>query len=90
MVDETLRRDAPVSCFPFRYPVRDLTPDGTVIPRGTPVLAGCSAAGRDPAVYERLFGRFPGLGLAVAQDDLPRHAGFVGNSVRTLPVRLGV
>ncbi len=47
VVEETLRWDAPVSYFPFRYPVRDLTVDGTVIPKGTPVLAGYSAAGRD-------------------------------------------
>ncbi|MXM65938.1 cytochrome P450 [Streptomyces sp. HUCO-GS316] len=51
VVEETLRWDAPVSYFPFRYPVRDLTVDGTVIPAGTPVLAGYSAAGRDPAVH---------------------------------------
>ncbi|GLY88442.1 cytochrome P450 family protein [Actinoallomurus iriomotensis] len=50
-VEETLRWDAPVSFFPFRYPVRDLTVDGTVIPQGTPVLAGYSAAGRDPAAH---------------------------------------
>jgi cytochrome P450 len=51
VVEETLRWDAPVSYFPFRYPVRDLTVDGTVIPKGTPVLAGYSAAGRDPSVH---------------------------------------
>ncbi|MFF4315168.1 cytochrome P450 [Streptomyces sp. NPDC001507] len=51
VVEETLRWDAPVSYFPFRYPVRDLTVDGTVIPAGTPVLAGYSAAGRDPAAH---------------------------------------
>ncbi|MFJ8213408.1 cytochrome P450 [Streptomyces sp. NPDC096033] len=51
VVDETLRWDGPVSWFPFRYPTRDLTVDGTLIPRGTPVLAGYSAAGRDPAVH---------------------------------------
>ncbi|WAU81545.1 cytochrome P450 [Streptomyces sp. Qhu-G9] len=50
-VEETLRWDAPVRYFPFRYPVADLTVDGTVIPRGTPVLAGYSAAGRDPAAH---------------------------------------
>lgn len=50
-VEETLRWDAPVSYFPFRYPVRDLTVDGTVIPRGTPVLSGYSAAGRDRAAH---------------------------------------
>ncbi|WP_030839880.1 cytochrome P450 family protein [Streptomyces sp. NRRL F-4474] len=47
VVDETLRWDGPVSWFPFRYPVSDLTVGGTVIPRGTPVLAGYTAAGRD-------------------------------------------
>ncbi|KJY40442.1 cytochrome P450 family protein [Streptomyces sp. XY332] len=51
VVDETLRWDGPVSWFPFRYPVRDLTVDGTVIPQGTPVLAGYTAAGRDRAVH---------------------------------------
>ena len=131
VVEETLRWDAPVSYFPFRYPVQDLAvgADGTVIPKGTPVLAGYSAAGRDPAAYgpdadrfdvtrparpgtprhlslghgahyclgaplarmeatialERLFTRFPEL--EVPEGELPRHAGFVGNSVRTLPVR---
>ncbi|MFF8732388.1 cytochrome P450 [Streptomyces sp. NPDC015171] len=132
VVEETLRWDAPVSYFPFRYPVRDLTLAGTLIPAGTPVLAGYSAAGRDPAAHgpdadrfdlapaardgavrhlslghgahyclgaplarleaavalERLFGRFPQLQLAVSEDDLTPHAGFVGNSVRSLPVRL--
>jgi cytochrome P450 len=133
VVEETLRWDAPVSYFPFRYPVRDLTVDGTVILRGTPVLAGYSAAGRDPAAHgpdadlfdvtrpgrpgaarhlslghgahyclgaplarmeatialERLFTRFPDLDLAVPEAELTRHASFVGNSVRTLPVRPG-
>ncbi|MEV0966143.1 MULTISPECIES: cytochrome P450 [unclassified Streptomyces] len=128
VVEETLRWDSPVSYFPFRYATRDLTLDGTVIPKGTPVLAGYSAAGRDPAVHgpdagrfditrasgprhlslghgahyclgaplarmegaialERLFTRFPGLELAVPDPELPRHASFVGNSVRELPVR---
>ncbi|MEB3960264.1 cytochrome P450 [Streptomyces kunmingensis] len=130
VVEETLRWDSPVSYFPFRYPTRDLTVDGTVIPQGTPVLAGYSAAGRDPAAHgpdadrfdltrraasrhlslghgahyclgaplarleatvalERLFTRFPDLDLAVPDEELPAHAGFVGNSVRRLPVRPG-
>ncbi|MEU7028354.1 cytochrome P450 [Streptomyces sp. NPDC046275] len=130
VVEETLRWDSPVSYFPFRYPVRDLVVDGTTIPRGTPVLAGYSAAGRDPQAYgpdadrfdvtrgqavkhlslghgahyclgaplarleatlalEALFTRFPHLSLAVPESELARHAGFVGNSVRALPVRLG-
>ncbi|MFE5486453.1 cytochrome P450 [Streptomyces sp. NPDC056527] len=130
VVEETLRWDSPVSYFPFRYPTRDLTVDGTVIPKGTPVLAAYSAAGRDTKAHgpdaahfditrvpaakhlslghgphyclgaplarmeatialEALFTRFPALDLAAADEDLPRHAGFVGNSVHTLPVRLG-
>lgn len=143
VVEETLRWDSPVSFFPFRYPTRDLTVDGTLIPRGTPVLAGYSAAGRDKAAHgadadvfdltryarpgpgpgsgpgsgpatrhlslghgahfclgsslarleatvalERLFARFPDLDVAVADEELPRHASFVGNSVRELPVSL--
>lgn len=51
VVDETLRFDGPVSWFPFRYPTRDLTIDGAVIPQGTPVLAGYTAAGRDEAFH---------------------------------------
>ncbi|MER8084956.1 cytochrome P450 [Streptomyces sp. NPDC094048] len=132
VVEETLRWDSPVSYFPFRYPTRDLTIDGTVVPKGTPVLAGYSAAGRDKAAHgpdadlfdvtrpardtaarhlslghgphyclgaplarmeatialEQLFTRFPELDLAVPGSVLPRHAGFVGNSTGTLPVRL--
>ncbi|MFG2111800.1 cytochrome P450 [Streptomyces sp. NPDC048718] len=130
VVEETLRWDSPLGYFPFRYPTRDLVVDGTLIPRGTPVLAGYSAAGRDPKAYgpdadrfdvtrvpavrhlslghgahyclgaplarleatlalEALFTRFPDLDLAAPEAELPRHASFVGNSVRTLPVRLG-
>ncbi|MDF6040630.1 cytochrome P450 [Streptomyces sp. JH14] len=132
VVEETLRWDSPVSYFPFRYPTRDLTLDGTVIPKGTPVLAGYSAAGRDTSAHgpdadrfdvtrpsrtsaarhlslghgphyclgaplarmeatialEQLFRRFPALDVVVPDDELVRHASFVGNSVRTLPVRL--
>ncbi|WP_343245105.1 cytochrome P450, partial [Streptomyces sp. SID14478] len=66
VVEETLRWDSPVSYFPFRYPTRDLTVDGTVIPRGTPVLAGYSGAGRDPAAHGPDADRFdvtrPGRG----------------------------
>ncbi|WP_329035316.1 cytochrome P450 [Streptomyces sp. NBC_00178] len=129
VVEETLRWDSPVSYFPFRYPTRDLTLDGTVIPKGTPVLAGYSAAGRDTKAHgedagrfdvtresrarhlslghgahfclgaplarmegavalRELFARFPALTLAVPDPELPRHASFVGNSVRELPVRV--
>ncbi|MEU6947713.1 cytochrome P450 [Streptomyces sp. NPDC046316] len=51
VVEETLRWDSPVSYFPFRYPTRDLTVDGTLIPKGTPVLAAYSAAGRDTKAH---------------------------------------
>ncbi|MEU6759629.1 cytochrome P450 [Streptomyces sp. NPDC046685] len=58
VVDETLRWDGPVSWFPFRYPTRDLTVDGTVIRQGTPVLAGYTAAGRDEHFHGPDAGRF--------------------------------
>ncbi|MER5934883.1 cytochrome P450 [Streptomyces sp. NPDC002054] len=58
VVDETLRWDGPVSWFPFRYPTRDLDLAGTVIPQGTPVLAGYTAAGRDPEAYGPDAARF--------------------------------
>ncbi|WP_443034095.1 cytochrome P450 family protein [Streptomyces sp. CA2R106] len=51
VVEETLRWDSPVANFPFRYPTADLDVGGTVIPRGTPVLAGYAAAGRDSREY---------------------------------------
>ncbi|MCK1795921.1 cytochrome P450 [Streptomyces sp. XM4193] len=51
VVEETLRYDAPVAYFPFRYPTRDLEIGGTVIPQGTPVLAGYAAAGRDERAH---------------------------------------
>ncbi|MFD5933670.1 cytochrome P450 [Streptomyces sp. NPDC060333] len=129
VVDETLRWDGPVSWFPFRYPTRDVTVGGAVIPRGTPVLAGYTAAGRDEAAYgpgadrfdltrensrnlsfghgahycvgaplarleavialERLFDRFPDLDLAAPDAELPYQRSFIGNSVQTLPIRLG-
>ncbi|MDH2389843.1 cytochrome P450 [Streptomyces sp. HNM0663] len=57
-VEETLRWDSPVSYFPFRYPTRDLELAGTVIPKGTPVLAGYSAAGRDTASHGPDAARF--------------------------------
>ncbi|MGW1198265.1 cytochrome P450 family protein [Streptomyces sp. NPDC002536] len=50
-VEETLRYDAPVGLFPFRYPLRDLPVGGTVVPRGTPVLAAYASAGRDERAY---------------------------------------
>ncbi|MEZ0109384.1 cytochrome P450 [Catenulispora sp. EB89] len=51
VVEETLRWDGPVSYFPLRYPTKDLDVAGLRIEAGTAVLAGYSAAGRDPAAY---------------------------------------
>jgi cytochrome P450 len=58
VVEETLRWDSPVANFPFRYPITDLSVDGVIVPRGTPVLAGYAAAGRDPREYGPTAGRF--------------------------------
>lgn len=58
VVEETLRYDSPVSFFPFRYPTRDLDVGGTVVPRGTPVLAAYSAAGRDTRAHGPEADRF--------------------------------
>ncbi|WP_181766981.1 cytochrome P450 family protein [Streptomyces albidus (ex Kaewkla and Franco 2022)] len=58
VVEETLRYDSPVSFFPFRYPTTDITVGETVIRAGTPVLAGYTAAGRDPRAYGPDAGRF--------------------------------
>ncbi|MFD6530506.1 cytochrome P450 [Streptomyces sp. NPDC060184] len=68
VVEETLRWDSPVSYFPFRYPTRDLELDGTVIPKGTPVLAGYSAAGRDTNAHGPDAERFD-----VTRDSKARH-----------------
>jgi cytochrome P450 len=51
VIEETLRWDSPVANFPFRYPTTDLDVDGVIVPRGTPVLAGYAAAGRDPREF---------------------------------------
>lgn len=71
VVDETLRWDGPVSWFPFRYPTRDLTLGGTVIPKGTPVLAGYTAAGRDEAFHGPDADRFD-----VTRPTAARHLSF--------------
>ena len=128
VVEETLRYDSPVSYFPFRYPTRDLPVGDTVIPKGAPVLASYTSAGRDERAYgpdadrfvvtraarhlsfghgahfclgaplarmeatialEGLFTRFPGLDLAVPDDQLVPHRSFVGNSPQKLPITLG-
>ncbi|WP_260636109.1 cytochrome P450 family protein [Streptomyces angustmyceticus] len=71
VVEETLRHDSPVAHFPFRYPVRDLEIGGTLVPRGTPMLASYSAAGRDPEAYGPDADRFD-----VARRPAARHLSF--------------
>ncbi|MEV7414301.1 cytochrome P450 [Streptomyces sp. NPDC089919] len=71
VVDETLRWDGPVSWFPFRYPTRDLELGGTLVPRGTPVLAGYTAAGRDTAFHGPDADRFD-----VTRPGAARHLSF--------------
>ena len=58
VVEETLRWDGPVGFFPFRFPTRDLELGGTLIPAGTAVLAGYTAAGRDTAGLGPAAGEF--------------------------------
>ncbi|GES31260.1 cytochrome P450 [Streptomyces angustmyceticus] len=71
VVEETLRHDSPVAHFPFRYPVRDLEIGGTLVPRGTPMLASYSAAGRDPEAYGPGADRFD-----VTRRSAARHLSF--------------
>ncbi|MFF9490693.1 cytochrome P450 [Streptomyces sp. NPDC014676] len=52
VVEETLRRDAPVQHMPLRYAVEDIDlGEGTVIRQGDPVIMGFGAGGRDPEVH---------------------------------------
>lgn len=71
VVEETLRYDSPVAFFPFRYPTKDLTVDGTLIERGTAVLASYTAAGRDERAYGPSAARFD-----VTRRPEPRHLSF--------------
>jgi 2-hydroxy-5-methyl-1-naphthoate 7-hydroxylase len=48
VVEETLRWEAPIGNFPFRYPTEDIEVAGVVIPKGDPIMAPYSAVGRDP------------------------------------------
>ena len=47
VVEETLRWDAPIGNFPFRYPTEDIEIAGVTIPAGDPIMAPYSAVGRD-------------------------------------------
>lgn len=47
VVEETLRWDAPIGNFPFRYALEDVVIAGVTIAKGEPVMAPYSAVGRD-------------------------------------------
>ncbi|MEH1016417.1 cytochrome P450 [Micromonospora sp. CPCC 206060] len=58
VIEETLRRDAPVASLPLRYAVEDITLDDTVIRKGEAILAAYAAAGRHPERYGADADRF--------------------------------
>ncbi|WP_328930747.1 cytochrome P450 (plasmid) [Streptomyces sp. NBC_00190] len=129
-VEETLRRQPPAANAILRYAVEDIDVEGTVIPKGDPIIVSLASAGRDPQVHgadaddfditratrsdhmafgfgphycmgatlsrleaavavSALFGRFPGMSLAVPPQGLGRVESFISNGLRELPVRLG-
>lgn len=51
VVEETLRWDAPIGNFPFRYPLEDIEIAGVTIPAGDAIMAPYSAVGRDTAQH---------------------------------------
>ncbi|MFD3484018.1 cytochrome P450 [Streptomyces sp. NPDC058665] len=51
VVEETLRWDAPIGNFPFRYPLEDVEIAGVPIPKGEAIMAPYSAVGRDKAQH---------------------------------------
>ncbi|SDT82731.1 Cytochrome P450 [Streptomyces sp. TLI_053] len=52
VVEEALRRDAPVAHLPLRFAVEDIElPGGVVLRKGDPILASYAAAGRHPVRY---------------------------------------
>lgn len=56
---------------------------------GTHYCLGAPLARLETTIALRqLFTRFPGLSLAVPEQELPYNPSFVSNSVRELPVRL--
>ena len=51
VVEETLRWDAPIGNFPFRYPLEDVEIAGVRIPKGEAIMAPYSAVGRDTSQH---------------------------------------
>lgn len=58
VVEETLRWDAPIGNFPFRYPTEDIDVAGVTIPAGEPIMAPYSAVGRDSNQHGPYAGSF--------------------------------
>jgi cytochrome P450 len=58
VVEETLRWDAPIGNFPFRYPLEDVEIAGVRIPKGEAIMAPYSAVGRDTAQHGDDAGSF--------------------------------
>lgn len=58
VVEETLRWEAPLGNFPFRYPTEDIEVAGVVIPKGDPIMAPYSAVGRDAQQHGPAAGSF--------------------------------
>ncbi|WP_069813932.1 cytochrome P450 family protein [Streptomyces sp. TP-A0874] len=58
VVEETLRWDAPIGNFPFRYPLEDIEIAGVTIPAGDAVMAPYSAVGRDTGQHGSDADRF--------------------------------
>ncbi|MFD4762238.1 cytochrome P450 [Streptomyces sp. NPDC058439] len=58
VVEETLRWDAPIGNFPFRYPLEDVEIAGVRIPKGEAIMAPFSAVGRDTAQHGEDADRF--------------------------------
>ncbi|MER6363246.1 cytochrome P450 [Kitasatospora sp. NPDC001527] len=53
VVEEALRRDAPVAHLPLRYAVEDIAlPGGVTVRRGEAILASYAAAGRHPSRHQ--------------------------------------
>ncbi|MGW3623280.1 cytochrome P450 family protein [Streptomyces sp. NPDC000880] len=58
VVEETLRWDAPIGNFPFRYPLEEVEIAGVRIPKGEAIMAPYSAVGRDRAQHGEDADRF--------------------------------
>ena len=59
VIEETLRREAPIAQLPLRFALEDIDlGEGVVIPKGAPILMGFAAVGRDPALHGDTAGEF--------------------------------